>query len=282
MDYGIDALAEAIRLAGVVVIATAVALEWLDERRHSALLLISVGMLLLSVGSIAVLVATVAPIAARLEEPVLPLALEYFRTTTHGPQLLTPILPAIYALLLAEGLRLVESPGLRRGLCWMLAVTLVAILALMAAGGHVATSRLEHLGMALQIVHMSTGVAWVALVLALLPRVLRREPLSDLLNRVGNVALMLVLALFASGIGSAWIHGAPLPWPMDEAYSQLLLLKTGTLLLALAAAGWNRFVELRPPVVNEPGIRRILSLEACVLLAALILAAWLTRTPPPG
>ncbi|TVS13537.1 MAG: hypothetical protein EA417_16305 [Gammaproteobacteria bacterium] len=282
MNYGIDALAEAIRLAGVVVMATAVALEWLDHRRHSALLLISAGVLLLSVGSLAVLVATVAPIAARLEESVLPLALEYFRTTTHGPQLLTPILPAVYALLLAEGLRVVDAPGLRRGLCWMLTATLVAILALMAAGGHVASSRLEHLGMVLQIVHMVTAVAWVALVLALLPRMLRRDPLADLLGRVGNFALALVLALFASGIGSAWIHGAPLPWPMDDAYGQLLLLKTGTLLLALAAAGWNRFVELRPPVVNEPGIRRILALETCILFAALMLAAWLTRTPPPG
>lgn len=282
MTFGIDVLAESLRLAGVVVMATAVALEWIETRRYPMLALVSVGAVMLAVGSVAVLLATVAPIAARLEEPVLALALEYFRTTSHGPQLLTPILPAVYAVLLAEGLRVVDAPGFRRGLCWMLAVTLVAVLALMAAGGHVASTRLEHLGMVLQIVHMAAGVAWVALVLALLPRLYRREPLAEILTRVGNVALALVIALLASGIVSAWIHGAPLPWPLDEAYGRLLLLKSAALALALAAAAWNRYVELRPPVINEPGIRRVLGLETLVLLTAMLLAAWLTRTPPPG
>ncbi len=282
MTFGIDVLAESLRLAGIVVMATAIALEWVDGRRYPTLALVSTGTVMLAVGSVAVLLATVLPIARRLEEPVIALALEYFQTTSHGPKLLTPILPAVYAVLLAEGLRVVDAPGIRRALCWMMVATLVAALALMAAAGHVATTRLQHLGMVLQIVHMAAGIAWVALVLAMLPRLYRREPLAEILTRVGNVALALVVALVATGIASAWIHGAPLPWPMNEAYGQLLLLKSAALALALVAAGWNRFIELRPPVINEPGIRRVLGLETLVLLTALLLAAWLTRTPPPG
>jgi len=281
MTFGFDVLAELTRLSGVVVVATAVALGLLHDRPRNPFAFILIGTALLAVGCVLVIIATVAPIANRLEEPVLALALEYFQTTTHGPQLLTPILPAIYALLLAEGLRIADAPGFRRGLHWMLAVTVVAMLALMAASGHVAVTDWDHIGMFLQIVHMSAAVAWVAIVLALLPRLWARQPVAGELTRIGDIALALVIILFVTGIASAWLHGATLPWSLAEEYNRLLLLKTATLLLALAAAGWNRFIELPTAAGPETRIRRVLGFETIVLLLALLLAAWLTRTPPP-
>lgn len=281
MTFGFDVLAELTRLSGVVVVATAVALGLLHDRPRNPFAFILIGTALLAVGCVLVIIATVAPIANRLEEPVLALALEYFQTTTHGPQLLTPILPAIYALLLAEGLRIADAPGFRRGLHWMLAVTVVAMLALMAASGHVAVTDWDHIGMFLQIVHMSAAVAWVAIVLALLPRLWARQPVAGELARIGDIALTLVIILFVTGIASAWLHGATLPWSLAEEYNRLLLLKTATLLLALAAAGWNRFIELPTAAGPETRIRRVLGFETIVLLLALLLAAWLTRTPPP-
>ncbi|MCC5872440.1 MAG: CopD family protein [Gammaproteobacteria bacterium] len=281
MTFGFDVLAELTRLSGVVVVATAVALGLLHDWPRNPFAFILIGTALLAVGCVLVIIATVAPIANRLEEPVLALALEYFQTTTHGPQLLTPILPAIYALLLAEGLRIADAPGFRRGLHWMLAVTVVAMLALMAASGHVAVTDWDHIGMFLQIVHMSAAVAWVAIVLALLPRLWARQPVAGELARIGDIALALVIILFVTGIASAWLHGATLPWSLAEEYNRLLLLKTATLLLALAAAGWNRFIELPNAAGPETRIRRVLGFETIVLLLALLLAAWLTRTPPP-
>ncbi|MCC5886100.1 MAG: CopD family protein [Gammaproteobacteria bacterium] len=281
MTFGLDVLAELTRLSGVVVLATAVARGLLDGGPRNPFAFILPGTALLAVGCVLVLVATIAPIASRLEEPVLALALEYFQTTSHGPQLLTPILPAIYALLLAEGLRIADAPGFRRGLYWMLAATVVAMLALMAASGHVAVTEWDHIGMFLQIVHMAAAVAWVAIVLALLPRLWSGQPVAGELTRIGNVALALVIILIVTGIASAWLHGATLPWPLAEDYGRLLLLKTAALLLALAAAGWNRFIELPAAGVHETRVRSVLGFEAVVLLLALLLAAWLTRTPPP-
>lgn len=281
MTFGLDVLAELTRLSGVTVIATAVALGLLEDRPRNPFALILSGCLLLALGCVLVLIATVAPIAHRLEEPLLALALEYFQTTRHGPQLLTPILPAIYALLLAEGLRIADAPGFRRGLYWMLAATAVAMLALMAASGHVAVTEWDHIGMFLQIVHMSAALAWVAIVLALLPRLWQRRPLAAELARVGDLALVLVIILLVTGIASAWLHGARLPWPLSEDYGLLLVLKTLTLALALAAAGWNRFIELPAAAGHETRLRGVFSLETLLLLLALILAAWLTRTPPP-
>lgn len=281
MNFGLDVLAELTRLAGATLMATTVALGLIDDRPRHAFTLILSGTLLLAAGCVLVLIATVAPAASRLEEPLLPLALEYFRTTTHGPQLLTPILPALYALLLAEGLRVVEAPGFRRALYIMLAATVVAILALMAASGHVAITEWDHVGMFLQIAHMAAAVSWVAIVLALLPRLWTKRPLAGDLNRIGHFALGLVLVLLVSGIGSAWLHDVALPWPLDADYGKLLLLKTAALLLALVAAGWNRFIELPATVGHEARIRAVLGSEAAVLLLALLLAAWLTRTAPP-
>lgn len=282
MTFGPDIVAELTRLGGVTLMATAVVFGLLDDARATTMRLTLLGTLLLLLGCFAVLLATVAPIAARLEEPLTALALEYFQTTSHGPKLLTPILPAIYSLLLIEGLRVVDSAGFRRALYWMLAASVLAILSLMAASGHVATTNLEHIGMFLQIVHMACGVAWVALLLYLLPRVFSGRPLAADLQRVGNTALLLVITLIVTGTGSAWLHGAPLPWPMDEDYGRLLLLKTLVLLLALAAAGWNRFIELPATAPNEARLRSVVGMEAAILLLALLLAAWLTRTPPPG
>lgn len=281
MVFGLDVLAELTRLAGATLMATTVALGLIDDRRRHPFALVLTGTLLLAAGCVLVLITTVAPASSRLEEPLLPLALEYFRTTTHGPQLLTPILPAIYALLLAEGLRVVEAPGFRRALHIMLGVTVLAILALMAAGGHVAITEWDHVGMFLQIAHMAAAVTWVAIVLALLPRLWTRQPLAGDLARIGNFALALVVILLFTGIGSAWLHDVALPWPLDADYGKLLLLKTAALLLAVAAAGWNRFVELGAAVHHEARIRGVLGIETAVLLSALLLAAWLTRTPPP-
>lgn len=281
MTFGIDVLAEFTRLSGVIIVATAVARGLLDDRPHHPFPVIFIGTVLLTLGCILVLIATVAPIASRLEEPVFALALEYFQTTSHGPQLLTPILPAIYALLLAEGLRSANAPGFRRGLYWMLTATVVAMLALMAASGHVAITEWDHIGMFLQIVHMAAAVAWVAIVLALLPRLWSGQSVAADLLRIGNLALLLVIVLIVTGIASAWLHGATLPWPMAEDYSRLLLLKTATLLLALTAAAWNRFIELPAATGHESRLRGVLGFEAGVLLLTLLLAAWLTRTPPP-
>lgn len=275
-----DTLAEAVRLLGVTAMGAALGLVLLRERRIAPFKVALGGGVLLTCGSLAMVVATVAPFALRREEPVLPLAVEYLQTTTHGPLLLTPILPAVYVLLLLDSLRTAEDPQLRTLLSWLAGGGLFAMGWLIAAGGHVEGGIEARIAMFAQVLHVASGLAWVALVASLLPRLVRREPLAIILHRVGGVALGLVIVLVTSGVVSAWLHGVELAWLRSESYGQLLLFKSAVLLLALAAAGWNRFVELRGPL-NELRLRRVLGGESVLLLLALWLAAALARTPPP-
>lgn len=275
-----DVWPEALRLAGATLLLTAFLRELRDPGR-SRLAWGVLGLAGLATGGFGVLLATVAPLAARTERPLLPLALEYLEQSQHGPTLLLPIVPAVYGLLLWYGARSAASQGMRTGLYWMTGIALLAVATLLAYGGHGADEEgWEQFGMLLQAVHVTAGVAWVALVLSLVPALITGERLAHALQRFGNWALVLVLALVPSGLGATWLHGTPIPWPIDSPYGQLLTLKVLALALALAAAGWNRWIELPRRPVNETRLRRVLGLEAGLLTLTLFLAAWLARTLP--
>ncbi|MBF8223139.1 NrsF family protein [Halomonas sp. 328] len=274
-----DVLAELLRLVGATLLLCALGQQWLGESRPTPLTTALAGTLLLALGSLALLLATTGPLARRLEEPWLPLTLEYLHMTRHGQALFTPLLPALYALLLLEGLRGVTAPRPRRALYAMLGATLATIPALMAAGGHALGAPGGHPAMLALMVHLISALAWIALVLCLLLRLARGAPLGASLSRVGNLALALVIGLLASGLLVAWWHGARPP--LSSAYEELLLAKLGLLAAALGAAAWNRFRELPRPDGHERNLRRVLGLEALLLLTLLPLAAWLARTPPP-
>lgn len=282
MDWGADTLAEAARVLGATLLFTAFALQLQRESRPAPLTIAVTGALLLALGSVALLISTVAPVALRREESLAGLALEYLEQSGHGARLLAPLLPAVYALLLFLALRTAVAPLLVRGIRWVLAATLCAIPLLLTAGGHGGGESMGRIAMLAKTVHLASGFAWAGLVLGLMPRLLRGEPLAAALTRIGNVAAALVVALLVSGVVTAWRHGVRTDWLTTEAYGQLLLIKTVLLTLALAAAGWNRRVGLAARATADLRVRPVLAAEALLLLAALTVAAWLARTPPPG
>ncbi len=277
-----DVLAQGLRLAGATLLTTALVLSVLEERAIPPLRVAVPGALVLAAGCVTLLILTVAPVSERLDEPLLPLALEYLQHSRHGATLLLPMLPATFALLLWHALPASASAPTRRTVHGVMAATLLVLIALIAAGGHTATTRWEHAGMLVLAVHMACGIGWVALLLSLMPRWLRGEALGAVLTRVGNTAAGLVITLAAAGLFTAWMHGAPPPWSLAEDYARLLLMKSLVLALALGAAACNRLYLMRAAGIREPQIRRVVSMECTLLLLALGLAAWLSRTPPPG
>ena len=278
----VDVWLEALRLAGATCLLTAFLLE-LRAPRHSRLGPGLVGLLMLLAGGFGVLLATVAPLAARTEQPLLPLAFDYLEQSQHGPTLLLPVVPAVYGLMLWYGARSAASPGIQRTLYVLTALALLATAGLFAYGGHGSDDdRLAQLGMLFMVIHVAAGITWAALVLSLLPRL----PLADALElhrrlaRFGNHALLLVVLLVPSGLAAAWLHGTPVPWPLDDPYGVLLTVKLLLLNGALAAAGWNRWVELPRSAADPTRLRRVLAIEAGLLTLLLFAAAWLARTLP--
>ena len=282
MMPGVDVAAELVRIAGVTLFAAALAWALAGPWRTPPMAIAIASTVLLAAGSIALLFATVLPFSRRVGEPLPGLALEYLLDTQHGPMLLVPVLPVVYALLLLHLFRQATSPVLRRAVAGLVGAMLLSALGVMAASGHVATTNWEHVGMVSQIVHMGAGVAWIAIVFSLLPNLVRGAPVAAELQRVGNVAAALVGVLVVSGVVAASLLGAPLPWSWGEPYERLLIIKTAVLAAALAAAGLNRLAVRSLPATETVRIRVTLVAETVVLAGALVFAAWLSRTTPPG
>lgn len=127
------------------------------------------------------------------------------------------------------------------------------------------------------------GVATV--VTRTLPRN-RVEFAATALARFSALAAGLVTVLAVTGVVLAWrILGS---WAalVDTGYGQALLVKIGLVLLAVAAAGYNRFV-LRPAIAaaptGDPGwlrLRRSVTVEAGLLVAVLAVTGWLVNASP--
>jgi copper transport protein len=278
---GAEVAAEGVRLAGVVLLAAA---SWQTMLRVAAkppLGLAALGVALLAAGGVALVALTVAPTAERLGEPLGSLVLEYVESTRHGRLVLAPLLPGIYALLLLEALRNSDAPLLRRIVLWMLGVAAFAAAWLIAVGGHGGMEEGENFEMLAQVLHVAAGLAWAGLLIALVPGALAGARQAPHLRQVGNAALGLVAVLVACGLVLAWSHGVRVPGVTAEPYGRLLLAKSGLLLLALGAAGWNRWRELQREPVRELLVRRLVCGEAAVLTVVILLAAWVACTPPP-
>jgi len=124
---------------------------------------------------------------------------------------------------------------------------------------------------------------------ATLTRSLPRSRVADaaeVLTRFSTLAAGLVAALAVSGVLLAWrILGS---WSalVDTGYGVALLVKLGVVLLAVAAAGYNRFV-LRPAVAADPTgaagwvrLRRCVTAEAGLLVAVLAVTGALVNASP--
>lgn len=109
---------------------------------------------------------------------------------------------------------------------------------------------------------------------------------AQALTRFSTLAAGLVAVLAATGALLAWrILGS---WSalVDTGYGIALLVKLGVVLLAVAAAGYNRFV-LRPAIAGDPTgaigwqrLRRTVLAEAGLLVAVLAVTGWLVNASP--
>lgn len=106
------------------------------------------------------------------------------------------------------------------------------------------------------------------------------------LARFSTIAAVLVALLAVTGVVLAWrILGS---WSalIGTGYGQALLVKVGLVLLAVAAAGYNRFLVL-PAITATPTaaagwvrLRRSVTIETGLLVAVLAVTGWLVNASP--
>ena len=137
---------------------------------------------------------------------------------------------------------------------------------------------------------LGTGL-WAGglLALGLLLRVAGRETGADALpyavvatRRFSSVALIVMLALIASGVGGAIVQVESVAGLAGTTHGRLLLAKLAVLIPVLVIAGVNR-TRVLPSLTTRPVMRRLavfVGLEAGLALVMLALAAAMTLTTP--
>jgi len=140
--------------------------------------------------------------------------------------------------------------------------------------------------------HLSAGAVWlgglVGLAVALPSLAGRARDGALLLSRFSTVAAGLLAVLASAGVLLGWRILGSWSGLVDTTYGRLLLVKVGIALVVAGAAAWNRF-RLLPRVSEGPhearrqatyGVRRVVLLEAVLLVGLLGVTGFLVEQPP--
>lgn len=120
-----------------------------------------------------------------------------------------------------------------------------------------------------------------------------RHARAAYVRSLSGAATLALAGIFVTGLYAAWRQLGGLANLLGNPYGNTLVAKLLLVGAAVALGGFNRFVTMPPWLAQEshgraaderrPALfRRILVLEALVLLTVVLLAAWLASTPPPG
>jgi putative copper resistance protein D len=196
---------------------------------------------------------------------------------------------AVATLALAAGLALAAARRYRALPLRTLALLLVVVAAAHASAGHAGANGFGWLVPAMTVHLLATGL-WVGGVFAAALVVLRGEfdavDCARYAARLSALATASLAGVVATGGAIAWhaLGGslAPLAPATASAWGILLDTKLALIAAAVALGGFNRFFVLPSLPGASPRFARVLRLEAAVLLAALVAAAWLANGEPPA
>ena len=225
-------------------------------------------------------------------------------TTSHfGRSLLD--LEIVLALLAVAGAVAIwlDLPGrVHRSIAALLAlvgalVACACALVVPGLAGHAAQTNPVSLSLFLDSVHLAAGAIWLGGLVGLLTLgasvgALRIQTFTACVPRFSRIALVSVLALVASGIGSALQHFPTFDSLWDTSYGKSLVLKLiflgGTIAIAAVNFGWTapRYRRAASGIAAAGAsatsvLRVLVSGEVLLVVGAFFGAALLTSLPPP-
>jgi len=218
-------------------------------------------------------------------------------TQTHFGRVMIARTAVWTAFALAWRWRAPDSIVRRRGLLLILGAVWCLTRSL---SGHSADQGDWSMDVLVDWLHLLAISFWAGgvMVLALLtPALLRqcdaaagRTLLIRLLERFSPMAMTCVAVLVAAGLFSAHKRGVALLMPFESHYGQLVAFKVGLTAMAVVLGGVSRFMVL-PDLRRHPRrddastagrFRRLIGVEATVIVLTVLTAAVLTQTPPAG
>jgi putative copper resistance protein D len=120
-----------------------------------------------------------------------------------------------------------------------------------------------------------------------------RRARAAFVGSLSSSATFALAGIFVTGLYAGWRNLGGFAHLLGNPYGNTLAAKLLLVGLAAMLGGVNRFIVMPPWLTHEATgqaaadtlplrFRRILWIEALVLLAVVVLAAWLASTPPPG
>jgi copper transport protein len=168
-----------------------------------------------------------------------------------------------------------------------------AVLVLPAAVGHAAQTTPRGLAVALDWLHVVSGSLWIGGLIGLLvvwlrlPATKRVAGLAVCVPRFSNVALVSVLVLLGTGVGSSVLHLPVLAALWETSYGKAILVKAAILLAAMLVASFN-LLRTKPGLARADTadasaslLRWLVSAEVLLVVGAIFVAALLSSLAPP-
>jgi copper transport protein len=165
----------------------------------------------------------------------------------------------------------------------------LALLAIVAAGGHAVTGRWEAAGFAATVLHLAAMSLWVGGLVAVV-LVGRRSPLPlvPLLMRFSPLALASVVVVALTGTVNAWRQLGSADELTSSSYGRWLIIKSALVVVVVLAALVNRRVVRRRAADVDgtdprarPPLGRTLGVELVGMVAVLVATTGLVGSPPP-
>ena len=205
------------------------------------------------------------------------------------------------ALVAAASTALVPSKQWMRSLAVLNLIALAVALYTRSMVSHAAADGDLSLAVVVDWIHLCLTSVWVGEVFLSALVTLRgrvpahaadRAQVARYIENLSSSATFALVGLFATGVFSAWHNLGSVAALTGHSYGSLLLLKLGLVALAVLLGGLNRFIVMPSLLAGlraahadaAAPLRRFtlnLRIEALVLLAVLIAAAFLSATSPP-
>jgi copper resistance protein D len=228
--------------------------------------LIVAGFLLVVVGSLLTLSLPAFTMLGRFD---LAFVWKYANATWHGGMI---FLRLGFALVL---LVLLLTPKFR-GKSLVFSLTGLGFFASFAALSHAAMTH-GMLALGVDLIHMTSATLWISAVAFSVSSTVTPKSIQ----RVSTLGLLSVSLLIGTGLYTGLIQVNSLSQLVSSSYGQVLLLKLGVFTGILCLAALNRWYFMPKLLERKANFRRVLGVEASLLVLVFLVTGILSTMAPP-